>query len=326
MSRLCVSDPYFICSRVNSTTFVIHEKDRFKEHPFIYVKTFQDVPVIVLSDTGCGGPNQRKTHSSNLREFIETSPIDSNDGRPLNPRDSEGKATKQYTIICTHCHYDHVLGLPQFGNASPNVVASWEGKAFIESDLPEHSLCKYLDIPTPEYEVTTWAHNLENLFYNGVPLHIQIIHTPGHTPDEIAWYDASERHLYVGDSFYERMAADKSYEQAILFPKEGNIEEYLQSLNKLLLFVEQKNDDSDASKGPLRIGCGHVTSSVDGREVVLAVRQLFSGILQDKVPIVLKEEKRGETYATWKTDGEARFSVEAPKRIIQDAKHNRGNS
>lgn len=317
-------DSYFNCNRVNATTFVIHEKDKYEEHPFIYVKTFENVPVLVLSDTGCGGGKAKQLHATNLKDFIETSPISSNHGSPLNPRHSTGKATKKYLIICTHCHYDHILGLSHFQDDSPDIIASWNGKAFIESDLPEHSLCKYLEIPVPKYKVTTWAHDYQKLYFDDISLHLQVIHTPGHTPDEIAWYDDRERHLYVGDTLYERVAKDKSYEQAILFPKEGNIVDYLSSLNKLLLFVETKNNDDSANKGPVKIGCGHVTSSVDGKEILLAVRQLFLDIVQGKVPIVGTEEKRGEVYATWKEDGEPRFSVTAPKRIMQDAKQNWG--
>lgn len=318
-------DSSFTCTRLNSTTFVIHEKDRYEEHPFIYVKTYENIPVLVLSDTGCGGGNDEQRHCGNLKEFLENSPVSLNNGNPLNPRDSSGKPMKKYIIICTHCHYDHILGLSHFQNDSPEIIASLAGKAFIESDLPENSLCKSLNIPVPEYSVTTWAHDYQHLSFNKNLLNLQIIHTPGHTPDEIAWYDGSERHLYVGDTLYERVAKDKSYEQAILFPKKGNIVHYLSSLNKLLLFVEAHNNDVDARQGPLKIGCGHVTSSVDAGEILLAVRRLFLDILEEKIPIIDTEEKSGETYATWRQHGEApRFSVTAPVRIMQHARQNWG--
>ena len=324
MELLGEASSYFTCSRVNPTTFVIHEKDKYGEHPFIYVKSFEDTPVLVLSDTGCGGGKAQEPHATNLKDFIETSPVLSNNGNPLNPRDSNGNATKKYFIICTHCHYDHILGLPHFRDASPEISASSYGKEFIESDLPEHSLCNFLEIPVPEHKVTTWAHDYQKLYFGSIFLHLHIIHTPGHTPDEIAWYDDRERHLYVGDTLYERVAKDQSYEQAIIFPKEGNIVDYLRSLKKLLLFVDTKNNDDDANKGQIKIGCGHVTSSVDGNEILLAVQQLILDIVQEKVPIVDTEEKRGEIHATWKEDGEPRFSVTAPKRIMQDAKQNWG--
>ena len=318
MNEIGSSD--FVCSRVNSSTFVIHEKDTFDEHPFIYVKLYEDIPVVVISDTGCGGTTNKLLHSRNLRDFLETCPIASNHGQSLNPRDSNGNPLKEYMIICTHCHYDHILGLEQFRDASPEIVASLAGKSFIEDDLPEHSLCKSLDIPTPQYKITQWGPDFHSLSFDGEPLGIQILHTPGHTPDELAWYDESERHLYVGDSFYQRVAEDESYEQAILFPKEGNISDYLASLDKLITFVDAKNADETASRDSLKIGCGHVTSSVDAKEILLAVQKLFVNILKDKVPIVQREEKRGEEWVTWRENGEPRFSVAAPKRIMVDAK------
>ena len=310
---------YFQCTRVNNTTFLVHEKDKYEEHPFIYVKVYDEPPLIVLSDTGCGGGSNKHPHSKSLREYLETCPIPANQDRPLNPRDSEGKASKKYMIICTHCHYDHILGIEQFAEVSPEVVASREGKSFIEQDLPVHSLCKSLGIPTPQYHITQWPQDFGTLSFNGKDLGLQIIHTPGHTSDELAWYDIQERSLFVGDSFYERVAKDKSYEQAILFPKEGNVVDYVDSLKKLHVFVDTKNNDDDAHKGPLKIGCGHITSSVDARGILLGVEKLFQDILEDKVPVVRREQKRGEEVFTWREDGEPRFSVTAPERIMLDA-------
>ena len=96
----------------------------------------------------------------------------------------------------------------------------------------------------------------------------------------------------IRDSFYERLAKDKTYEQANIFPKEGNWIHYMQSLEKLLHFVQKENEDPD--NAPVRIGCGHITSSVDSVEIILEVRQLFQDIIAGKVPIVHSEEKRGE--------------------------------
>lgn len=304
---------YFSCSRLNATTFVIHENDKYEEHPFIYVKIYDDPRLVVLSDTGCGGGGGGRAHYHNLKDYIENFPASANDEKPLNPLE----AGRGYLIICTHCHYDHILGLNHFQTASTRILASSFDKSFIEEDLPVHSLCKFIDVPTPEYAVSYWADDLEELSFDKRPLGLQILHTPGHTPDELAWYDEQERHLYVGDSFYERVAKDNSYEQPILFSKEGNWVHYMQSLEKLLRFVEEKNEEP--GKTPIRIGCGHVTSSVDGVEILLLVRQLFQDIIAGKVPIVYSSEKRGEEFVLWKATGESRFSVAAPKRLALEA-------
>ena len=57
---------------------------------------------------------------------------------------------------------------------------------------------------------------------------ITILQTPGHTPDELAWYDHEEMHLSVGDSFYQE--GDDG--MPIIFVGTGNMIEWvrLQSL------------------------------------------------------------------------------------------------
>lgn len=312
------SDSYFKCSRVNDTTFVIVESDKYKEWPFIYAKIYNEPPLVVLSDTGCGGSAQVEKSSTDLKSFIETIPVASNGGKPLNPLDNTGKPSRKYFIICTHCHYDHILGLNAFRDTSAAILASSYDRSFVEDNLAEHSLCKSLGVPVPEYTVSHWANDCEEVTFEGQSLRLEILHTPGHTPDELAWYDETERHLYVGDSFYERVAHDKTYEQAILFPKEGSIIQYMQTLYKLLTFVKEKNAEN--GKAALKIGCGHVTSSVDAKDILWAVHRLFVDIIDGKVPIVHSEEKRGEEFVTWQEKGEPRFSVAAPKRLMTDAR------
>lgn len=313
--------PYFDCSRVNSTTFVIHENDKYGEHPFIYVKIYAHPSVIILSDTGCGGPDKdreaQESSAESLKHFIETYPVINN--TPLNPPGADGSVSKHYLIICTHCHYDHILGLSPFESSNPTLLASSFDPKFSEKDFAEHSLCNYLNIPAPNFSVSTWATDGEKLTYNGLPLDIQILHTPGHTPDELAWYDTSERHLYVGDSFYQRVAEDGSYEQAILFPKEGNWIHYLASLQKLRQFVESENQ-REPDEAAVRVGCGHVTSDASAMVMLVEVESFFRRILAGKVPIVKEESKRGEVYATWKEDGPSRYSVEAPIRLAHEAR------
>ena len=311
--------PYFQCIKVNSSTFVIVEDDKYGEHPFVYVKIYAHL--IVLSDTGCGGSADTSCPlRSTLRNFIETSPIDANANRPLNPRQEDGEPSKKYLIICTHCHYDHILGIPQFADVDPTILASYYGKSFVEENLSEHSLCHFLGIPTPKYTISYWAKDYEKISLNKLSLGLQIIATPGHTPDELAWYDEQERHLYVGDSFYERIANDKSYEQAIIFPKEGSLIEYMDSLDKLISFVDEKNLDQD--KASIKISCGHITSSSEGKEILRAVQRFFKDVVAGRVPVKQTSKKRGEEIHLWQDDGEPRFSLSAPKRLVEEARNN----
>ena len=309
----------FKCKRLNQSTFVIVEDDKYGEHPFIYARIFHDPPLIVLSDTGCGGNSDGpKGVPDSLRNYIETCPIASNANLPLNPRQPGGSPLLSYLIICTHCHYDHILGIPSFEDISTTILASLHGKSFIEGDLAKHSLCFYLDVPTPKYTVSYWANDFEHVRFDGMLLGLQILHTPGHTPDELAWYDEENRHLFVGDSFYERVAEDRSYTQPIIFPKEGNIIDYMQTLEGLIHFVEQRN--GELNKAAVKVGCGHITSSVDGLEILLSVQRYFQDVLGGKIPVVQSSEKRGETFDLWQEDGEPRFSLLSPRRLVLDAR------
>lgn len=49
----------FKTTRINYSTYVIREDDAFGEHPLIYVKLSQKVPVIIVSDTGCDEPSEK---------------------------------------------------------------------------------------------------------------------------------------------------------------------------------------------------------------------------------------------------------------------------
>lgn len=94
-------EPAFVCQKLNGSTFVLEERDKWGEQPLIYAKLLPST--VVLIDTGCGGDAQTPGIRGTLRSFLETVPVPDNGDRPLNP-----EGAKSYTIICTHCHYDHI--------------------------------------------------------------------------------------------------------------------------------------------------------------------------------------------------------------------------
>jgi glyoxylase-like metal-dependent hydrolase (beta-lactamase superfamily II) len=183
-----------------------------------------------------------------LREYLEHCPVSCNDDEPLNPG-----GARQYTIICTHCHYDHIGGISQFLlGGTTDIIASAAGRDFIESDLEENGLFRYVDKVTPWYQVTHWAQAFEKLVFpvprrgekstnasklEVIDLAITLIQQPGHTPDSLAWYDHDEMHLYVGDSVYE----EGEEEMRIIWPPQGNMIEWTFSMQKLRQFVRSEN-------------------------------------------------------------------------------------
>jgi glyoxylase-like metal-dependent hydrolase (beta-lactamase superfamily II) len=300
---------------LNATTFVIREEDAYNDYPLIYAKIFSEPPLLLLSDTGSGGHGLPPSIAiTSLRKYLETFPVSSNSDKPLNP-----SGTLPYLIICTHCHNDHILGIPDFitPKCDTTILASSYDPSFILDDLPTHSGCLDLGLPTPTYEVSYWAGHLETISHQSVSLHIQILHTPGHTPDELAWYDSAERHLYVGDTFYELRSPFVS--TPIIFPQEGNWVDYMHSLRILREFIEEQNS-KDASAPRLKIGSAHITFSVDAENIVAEVKALFLSIIQGNVPVISSTEERGEICDLWMESPEAKFSVQAPRRLAEVAR------
>ncbi|KAF2666125.1 Metallo-hydrolase/oxidoreductase [Microthyrium microscopicum] len=305
----------FTTFRLNESTFSIREEDIYGEHPLIYAKIFQDPPLLLLSDTGCGGHGlSPDIEITSLREYLETYPISSNSSLPLNPH---GKLP--YLIICTHCHYDHILGIPHFTTPGSNTtfLASSYDPSFITKSLPTHSLCHHLGIETPSYNVSYWADHFEKITYDSLSLNIQILHTPGHTPDELAWYDRTERHLYVGDTLYEVGPGPEP--APIMFPKEGDLIDYMQSLRTLKSFIAAQNEEYP-SRPRVKIGCAHITSSVDAAEIVDEVQALFVYIIEGKVPIADSMKQRGEICDFYMEAKDAKFCVRVPRRLVDDAR------
>lgn len=245
------------------------------------------------------------------------------------------------------------------------ILASANDKSFILKDLETHSLCKYLHIPTPQYTVSYWARHLEYLSYvppnpqpgqatAAVPLRIQTLHIPGHTPDSLAWYDIDEKHLFVGDAFYARRregsfscrvpgrglgdeeegfsaAEDEEGEDApIIFPSEGNWVHYMASLELLLSFIRYQNsvlerqwqrEGVEGDPPRVKLGSGHITASTDAETMTSEVKELFEMIIAGRVPVKRSEWKRGEVFDYWvEGEEETRYSVLAPRRLVEEAR------
>lgn len=222
------------------------------------------------------------------------------------------------------------------------IVASAAGRDFIESDLAGHGVFRYIGRPTPYYQVTKWAQAFERLQWpfphkesatglsKPTDLGITVLQTVGHTPDELAWYDHEEMHLYVGDSFY-REGEDG---MPIIFPREGNMIEWIFAMQKLAVFVRTENaraasaaDDEDADgwvQVPRRVllSCAHQTTSVDGAEILAELETFSFRVVNGQVPVVTSSEWRGEVYDTWREEGKGRtpMSIKAPRRLMEEVR------
>ncbi|KAI9648697.1 hypothetical protein NHQ30_003337 [Ciborinia camelliae] len=326
----------FVSRRLNPSTFVIFEDDAYGEQPYIYVKLYSNY--VIVTDTGCNSPRDRTVKLTSLRQFIEEYPIPSYNNQSLNPN-----GEKTYIIICTHCHYDHILGLPEFLSSNPTIIASKNGKSFLLEDFPKHSLCKYLNVSTPDYGVSHWARQLEYFSMQNTHFRIQFLQIPGHTPDSLAWYDIDEHYLFTGDAIYTRQKepaipelpdeADQkpdlpSTQGAILFPEEGgNWIQYMSSLKLLSSFAKHRNAElarlhgsSETAAPRVQLACGHLTYDVDAEEMILEVQALFWRIIAGNVAVRGTEVKRGVIHDYWLENNEARYGVMAPRHLAEEAR------
>jgi glyoxylase-like metal-dependent hydrolase (beta-lactamase superfamily II) len=333
----------FFCTRLNETTFLIIEDDSYGEQPHIYIKLFPTF--LLITDTGCSSAREPQKHRLiSLRKYLEIWQIESNGNSPLNPN-----GAKPYAIICSHCHYDHILGIEQFLSSEKGdvrgtaVIASSHFKSFILDDLPTTSLCRDLNIATPEYSITHWADHLSYLPSPYPPpkpaeatqvlnadLDVQFLHIPGHTPDSLAWYDVSERWIYVGDTFYEFKRSDgievpgfPQMEAPIIFPLQGNWKEYMTSLETLFAFIKGRNSETSSAEKRVKVGCGHLTAGADAEDMVVEVQKLFQGIIGGDIAVEKVVLKRGVEFYYW-GPGKGRFAVLAPRKVFEEARKGGG--
>lgn len=296
--------------------------------------------VLVVNDTGVGTSVPCHTSQAlkwDIKSFI-THRLDPSSDMP-------------YLVMLSHCHYDHILGLESLLDAPQDtegldtpssdirnrvtVLCSSHQPSFVTpySVLEEHSLCKSNNMTAPIYETLIWAADHASIVYQhpsgaAMQLPITTLHTPGHTPDSLSWYDVEERTLYVGDSFYQQESDDsqdtpwgRESPAPMLFTNEAKLLDWWRSIGKLELFVKERNLEQGKR---ITLAAGHVTASVDAFDCLLRVKQFMAKILRNEAHFESQPSRRGEPFGHWTDRTEqhipASFSVGAPVRIIQEGR------
>ena len=274
--------PPYYCSKLNDTTYLIVHHDKYLEFPFLYVKLYQSLSLAVIIDTGCGAHNgQKDAPVLELRDFIHSEIL------------SSEQASFDFIVVCTHCHFDHIGGIEAFFGAGAKIVASGHDCGFLRPDRRDaNSLCGAFGMQTPKYEISHYAQDGEELEHKGHSLGLQIIHTPGHTPDSMAIYDETERWLFVGDTCYQRAATMPwGQEQVvpIILPLQGNWRDFVASLHTLHEFVLQTEDSlSDATVDVrIQLAAGHTTSARPAADFLQTVIKFCQRVVAGTVDEVL---------------------------------------
>ncbi|TFF33442.1 MBL fold metallo-hydrolase [Mucilaginibacter psychrotolerans] len=140
-------------------------------------------------------------------------------------------------VLNSHTHPDHIGGNHEFSNVlamDTRYTRSNAAKGYAHNDvkwevapasfclarLPKQDTARYAIKP---FKVSRFIKSKEVIDLGQRKL--QVIATPGHTPDAICLYDARAGYLWCGDSFYEG---------PILLSSDGtDLKAYQQSINKM---------------------------------------------------------------------------------------------
>lgn len=119
---------------------------------------------------------------------------------------------KPVSVLNSHSHYDHIGGNHEFEDIAgvnvPYALARQAGapnnvvREFVSGDwLPEAPP----DFNADEYKIEPYE--IDGFVRDGIAIdlgsvRLEVLHTPGHSPDSICLLDRANRRLYTGDTFY----------------------------------------------------------------------------------------------------------------------------
>ncbi len=125
------------------------------------------------------------------------------------------------TAVASHTHYDHIGSLHEF----PDRVAHAAEAPLLDRPTRENTLADYVEdgiferLPPAPYTSTTYAVRrapATRIVANGDVIdlgdrHLEVIHTPGHSPGGIALWEAATGILFSGDIHYDGPLAEDLY-------------------------------------------------------------------------------------------------------------------
>ena len=85
-------------------------------------------------------------------------------------------------VLVTHAHPDHASG-------APGIAARWTGAAFFKLPWPEHD--GKFGVP--------WRSLADQEVVSAGDGALRVVHTPGHAPDHVCFFDEAEGTLFCGD-------------------------------------------------------------------------------------------------------------------------------
>ena len=206
LQRVKIADPWFEVYRIRPGIFAIYEPHQFEEVISYLVVGTQKA---LLFDTGMG--------ISNIKAVVE------------------GLTELPVSVINSHTHNDHVGDNWRFtevyGMPTDFTRTNAKGStADAQAELSPGQICGTLppgfdaaSYRTRAFPISHWLHDGDKLSLGDRTL--EVISTPGHTPDSIAVLDERNGLLFTGDTFY--------LGPIYLYRPETDLDAYVQSIKKL---------------------------------------------------------------------------------------------
>jgi glyoxylase-like metal-dependent hydrolase (beta-lactamase superfamily II) len=145
------------------------------------------------------------------------------------------------TVLSSHTHFDHVGGNREFQDVrnidDPYSAASARGeiseelRAYAKDTLAEDRVCGSLPagVTSRDYVIPTWhiaAHVRDGERLDLGDRTVEVLRTPGHTPDSLCLLDAANGLLFTGDTYYSG--------EVFLWAPETVVTDYTASIARLV--------------------------------------------------------------------------------------------
>ncbi|HXN71125.1 MAG TPA: MBL fold metallo-hydrolase [Candidatus Acidoferrales bacterium] len=270
LERVPAADPWFEVYKVAPGVFAIYEPHQFEEAISFLILGDKRA---LLFDTGMG--------IGDIKQVVQSLTL-----LPV-------------AVLNSHTHNDHVGGNWEFsdiyGMDTDFTRLNAQGSsADAQAELAPGSLCGQWPAAfdpktysTRPFHITRWIHDGDTIDLGGRVL--EVISTPGHTPDAICLLDRKNGLLFTGDSFYDA--------PIWLYRPETNLDDYVRSVERIaalapelkLLLPSHNVPVADPSQLP---------------KLVVAIKKVRAGAIQ---PV-----SAGEGKVTYGADGFV-FLMAAPK-------------
>ena len=212
LMRVPVSDPWFEVYKVAPGTFAIYEPHQAEETiSYLILGTKQ----AVLFDTGMGISSIRKV--------------------------TKQLTAKPVVVLNSHTHNDHVGGNWEFDYVfamdTDFALKSARGsRADAQAEIAPGQICGKLPVGFNPKTYATRQWKIFHSVHDGFKINlgartVEIVATPGHTPDSIALIDRANRLLFTGDTYYPAAIW--------LYRPETDMDAYVTSVKRLAALAPQ---------------------------------------------------------------------------------------